>query len=100
MRSSSFGLGLLFGTGLLAKGKASPVLPHLLKPIVVVLLDGFLQCVESGLVLLSDSGDSKDSRCLLVDNLTESRLALHNAVGHSNFAAQRGQPENELEDGI
>jgi len=54
---------------------------------------------EVALVLRANLLESDDSSSLLVNDSTETSLALHNNVGHSHLAAERREVDNEL-DGV
>ena len=62
-------------------------------------LDGVNKLGELLLLLGLHVGDGKDGGGLLVDELAETRLPLHDAEGHAFLAAERGEPHNEL-DGV
>lgn len=54
------------------------------------------ELVELAQVLLVHLGDGESGGGLLVHELTETGLALNNAVGHVHLAAEGGQPEHQL----
>lgn len=62
----------------------------------VALLDGREELGELSLVLGANLGESKDSSGLLVDNGTETSLALDNGIGDTHLAAESGKEDNQL----
>ncbi len=96
--SLGLSLGLDQSLGLAAKSKTAPLPSQVIVSLIVVLRDGLLEGGKSGLVLLPDGGDGKNGSSLLVNNLAESGLALDNAVGNAQLAAESGHPYNKLQE--
>ena len=65
----------------------------------VAVLDGRAELGELALVLGAHLGESENSGGLLVNDGTESGLALHNGVWDTHLAAEGGEEDNEL-DGV
>lgn len=93
---SSLDLLELLGVGLGAHDTTTPVAAGLLVLVGVALLDGREELGELGLVLSAGLGESENSGGLLVDDGTETGLALHDGVGDTHLAAESGQEDNEL----
>lgn len=67
-------------------------------PLVVeVSFDSRNKGSQLSLVGILDLGDGKSRGGLLVDNSTQTSLALDNAVGHTHLAAQSRQEDNQLD---
>ena len=64
--------------------------------LVEVVSDGFGELVERRLVLLLDVGEREHGCGLFVNYLTESSLALHDAVWHVHLSAESWEPNNNL----
>jgi hypothetical protein len=65
----------------------------------VAVVDSRDELGELGLVLGADLGESEDGSGLLVDNGTETGLALDDNVGDTHLAAEGGEEDNKL-DGV
>lgn len=65
----------------------------------VTVVDSGDELGELGLVLGADLGEGKDGSGLLVDDGTETGLALDDNVGDTHLAAEGGEEDNEL-DGV
>ena len=62
----------------------------------VAVVDSGDELGELGLVLGADLGESEDGSGLLVDNGTETGLALDDNVGDTHLAAEGGEEDNQL----
>lgn len=87
---------LLAGIGLGTHDTTTPVAAGLLVLVSVALLDGREELGELGLVLGADLGQSQNGGGLLVDNGTQTSLALDNGVRDTHLAAESGQEDNQL----
>lgn len=81
---------------LLAHNTATPLSLDFVNLVVVVGLDGRHEGSEIVLVFGLDISQNDGSSSLLVDEGSETRLGLDDAVGDSHLAAKGGQPEDEL----
>ena len=61
--------------------------------------EGGGEVVEFVLVFLADLSEGDDGGVLLVDQFAEGSLSLHEAVGDFQFAAEVGEPDDQL-DGV
>lgn len=86
-------LGLRLGS----HNTSTPNLAGLLKLVIVVGLDGLDQGSQVLLVLGAHLGQGNGSGGLLVNQGSQTALALDNAVRHVHLAAQGGQPNNQLQ---
>jgi len=93
---NSLALLLLAGVGLGTHDTTTPVAAGLIVLVGVALLDGGEELGELSLVLSTGLGESQDSGGLLVDNGTETGLALHDGVGDTHLAAESGEEDNQL----
>jgi len=93
---SSLDLLLLLGVGLGTHDTTTPVAAGLLVLVGVALLDGREELGELGLVLGADLSQGQNGGGLLVDDGTETGLALDNGVGDTHLAAESGQEDNQL----
>jgi hypothetical protein len=87
------------GNGLRTHDTTTPVPLGLLILLRVTLLDGLDQLGQLGLVLRSDLGEGEDSGGLLVDDRSESGLALDDGVRDTHLAAERREEDDQL-DGV
>ena len=87
---------LLAVVGLGAHDTTTPVTAGLLVLVGVALLDGREELGELGLVLGAGLGQGQDGRGLLVDDGTETGLALDDGVRDTHLAAESGQEDNQL----
>ena len=85
--------------GLDAHDAATPGPHRLVELVVVGTLDGLNELGELHLVLVLDASERERGGRLLVDDGAEASLTLDDAVGHVHLAAQRGEPDDEL-DGV
>lgn len=84
------------GLGLGAHDTSTPGTTVILELLKVVSVDGGDEGGETRLVLITDLGEGNGGGGLLVDEGTETRLALDNAVGDTHLAAESRKPEDEL----
>lgn len=82
--------------GLGTHDATTPVADCVLVLLEVTVLDGRAELGELALVLRSDLGEGEDSGGLLVDDGTESGLALNNGVRDTHLAAERGKEDNQF----
>jgi hypothetical protein len=73
------------------------ILGQVLFILVVILAEVLAESFEFGGIFLSDVSDSDATGELLVDQLTETGLALDKAVGNILVAAEVGEPDNEFD---
>lgn len=85
--------------GLGTHDTTTPVTTVLLVLVGVSLLDGGDELGELGVVLGADLGQSNDSGGLLVDDSSETSLALDDGIRDTHLAAKSGQ-ENDQLDGV
>lgn len=86
--------------GLSTHDTTTPVTGSLLMMgLEVAVVDSGDELGELGLVLGADLGEGEDSSGLLVNNGTETGLALDDNVGDTHLAAESGKEDNEL-DGV
>mmetsp|Transcript_11703 Transcript_11703/g.53113 ORF Transcript_11703/g.53113 Transcript_11703/m.53113 type:complete len:324 (+) Transcript_11703:79-1050(+) len=85
--------------GLDAHDAATPGPHRLVELVVVGALDGFDELGELHLVLVLDAGERERGGRLLVHDGAEASLPFDDAVGHVHLAAERGEPDDEL-DGV
>jgi hypothetical protein len=85
--------------GLEAHESTTPGLASILVLVGVVGLDGRDQGGELGLVLGTGLGEGESGGGLLVDDSSETGLALDNGVWDTHLAAKSGQPDDNL-DGV
>lgn len=84
------------GVGLGTHDTTSPVADGVLVLLEVAVLDGRAELGELALVLRADLGQGEDGSGLLVNNGTESGLALDNGVRDTHLAAESGKEDNQL----
>jgi hypothetical protein len=75
----------------------TPLSAGLLVLLKVTVLDSGDELGELGLVLGADLGDGEDSSGLLVDDSSETGLALDNGVRDTHLLAERRKEDNELD---
>lgn len=75
---------------------ATPVAPHLVVAVVVAGASNLHKLGKVVLVLSADTSQGNRGGSLLVHQLAQARLALHNNVRDVALAAQGGKPENKL----
>lgn len=80
--------------GLVGENRVTELARSLL--VVNVGSDSFDELGESGLVFGADFSEGDDGSVLLVDELTETRLTLDDAVGNVHLVAESGEEGNEL----
>lgn len=85
--------------GLGAHDTTTPLSAGLVVLVHEAILDGGDELGELSLVLGADLGEGEDSSGLLVDDGSETGLALDNGVGDTHLLAERGQEDDEL-DGV
>lgn len=94
------GLGLLdlgdAGNGFRSQQATSPVTADFVVAFIVVGLDGFDELGQVGAVSVLDVLQSDGGAGLAVDEASQARLALDDAVWDSHLAAQGGQEQNQL----
>lgn len=93
--SSSLALSNLV-LGLDSHDTSTPGTANLIGLLSKVGVDGGNQSSQRLLVLGIDASQSQSGSSLLVDNGTQTRLALNNAVWNSHLAAQSRKPDNKL----
>jgi hypothetical protein len=85
------------GVGLGTHDTTSPVTRSILVVgLEVAVVDSGDELRELGLVLSADLGESEDSSGLLVDDGTETGLALDDNVGDTHLAAEGGEEDDQL----
>lgn len=82
--------------GLGAHDTTTPVLAHLISLLIVVGLDTGNEGSKLLLVLRLDLSDGNAGGSLLVDQSSETALALDDGEGDSHLAAESGHPDNQL----
>lgn len=75
---------------------ATPFLVNLSKAVIKVLLDRSLQLRKLVHIVLVDIHNGQARSLLLVDNLTQSRLALDDGIRNTLSLAKSRQPNNQL----
>jgi hypothetical protein len=95
-RLDSLALLLLAIVGLGTHDTTTPVTTVLLVLVRVTLLDGGDELGELGVVLRADLGQSNDGGSLLVDDCSETSLALDDGVRNTHLAAESGEEDNQL----
>jgi len=96
-RLKSLALLLLPSVGLGTHDTTTPVATILLVLVSVALLDGLDELRELVLILRANLGQGKDSGSLLVDDSTETSLALDDGIGDTHLATQCGKEDDELD---
>jgi hypothetical protein len=84
------------GVGLGTHDTTSPVADGVLVLLEVAVLDGGAQLGELALVLRANLSQGENSGGLLVNNGTESGLALYDGVRDTHLAAESGKEDNQL----
>lgn len=84
------------GLGLGTHDTTTPDLGDFFVLVVVVGLDGLDEGSEVLLVFGGNVTESDSGGGLLVDEGTETRLALDDAIGDTHFTAESGQPDNQF----
>jgi hypothetical protein len=97
LSSNSLLLTVNAGLRLDAKSLASPVAQSLGETVVEVLLYSLDQLRQLVLVLVVDLREGNGGGGLLVYNLTKSALALDNGIWNSVLAAERWEPDDDLD---
>lgn len=95
-RLERLALLLLAGVGLGTHDATTPLLLGLLVLVGVAILDSLDELGELSLVLGADLGDGEDSGGLLVDDRTETGLALDNCVWDTHLAAEGWEEDDQL----
>ena len=76
---------------------ATPLLAGFVELVVEVGLDGLAERGQVGLVLGTNVGQGKCRGCLLVDQGTQARLALDDAIRDTHLAAKGRKPNDKLD---
>lgn len=88
------------GVGLGTHDATTPVAGSLLMVVLeVAIVDGGDELGELGLVLGADLGEGEDGSGLLVNDSSETGLALDDGVGNTHLAAEGGKEDDKL-DGV